>query len=114
MHRPRSPHRCQPAARERAAAGLSDSLLQLVGLAFEPPEASARSALQRRARGFVEANLADPELAPATAARALGVSLRTVHKLFAERGETFGRFVLQRRLQRCREALEGPVPCDTQ
>jgi AraC-like DNA-binding protein len=55
----------------------------------------------------VEGNLADPALSPASAAVALGISLRQLHLLFEPTGTTFGQYVLRQRLLKCRDAIAG-------
>ncbi|MGH7005023.1 MAG: helix-turn-helix domain-containing protein, partial [Alphaproteobacteria bacterium] len=61
-------------------------------------------------RAHLARNLADPTLSPRGAADALGISVRLVHRLFEEMGTSFGRWVLERRLDACRRALDGPAP----
>jgi AraC family transcriptional activator of tynA and feaB len=58
---------------------------------------------------FIEQSLRDPELSPATIAQSLRISTRHVHRVFAQRGETVTRYILKRRLERCRAALDDPL-----
>lgn len=55
---------------------------------------------------FMRQNLKDPALSPSRAAAHLGVSLRSVHHLLKPTGETFGAWVLERRLQACAQDLQ--------
>lgn len=60
------------------------------------------------ARRYVDRHLAEPNLAPAAAAAALGISVRQLHVLFEPTGTSFARYVQQRRLEACRTALASP------
>jgi AraC-like DNA-binding protein len=55
----------------------------------------------------IERNLADPDLTPTTAARALSISVRQLHLLFEPSGTSFAQHVLRRRLHACRTELES-------
>jgi AraC-like DNA-binding protein len=57
----------------------------------------------------IEQSLRDPDLSPATIAQSLRISPRHVHRVFAQRGETVTRYILRRRLERCREALDDSL-----
>src|SRR5262249_588122 len=50
-------------------------------------------------------NLHDPELSPQRAADHLRISVRTLHSRFKQIGQTFGHWVLEKRLEACHEAL---------
>lgn len=65
----------------------------------------SRTGRLQAARAFIENNLAWSDLSPATAAQALGISVRQLHLLFEPMGTTFSRYVLARRLERTRLAL---------
>lgn len=56
-------------------------------------------------RRYIAVHLSDPELSPQSAARALGVSVRTIHARMAQTGTSFASELRERRLQRCREEL---------
>lgn len=66
----------------------------------------ARAARLHEARDFVERNLHRSDLAPELSARALKISVRQLHLLFKPTGMSFSRYVLARRLERARFALE--------
>lgn len=58
-----------------------------------------------RVRRFIRWHLADPDLTPAVIARAHGISVRYLHRLFQEEGTTVGRWIRELRLQECRREL---------
>ncbi|MFD5567522.1 helix-turn-helix domain-containing protein [Streptomyces cadmiisoli] len=61
---------------------------------------------------WIESNLNRPDLTPALVAQGHGLSVRTLHRLFEESGETVAGFVRTRRLARARADLtagEEPV-----
>ncbi|MFG2514422.1 helix-turn-helix domain-containing protein [Streptomyces sp. NPDC048584] len=72
-----------------------------------PPE-SRRRALHTRIRDFIDRNLGDPSLSPATVAAAHGISVRHLHQLFAAEGEAPAAWIRHRRLERCRRDLADP------
>ncbi len=61
--------------------------------------------LRNRIRQFIEQNIADPDLSPATAAEHFGVSRRYIHKVLATGGLTFTACVLSKRLDQIRQEL---------
>ncbi|MFH8255667.1 AraC-like ligand-binding domain-containing protein [Streptomyces roseolus] len=61
--------------------------------------------LMTRIRAHINANLADPDMTPATVARAHHISVRYLHKLFEGEGVTVSRWIQRRRLEECRRAL---------
>jgi AraC-like DNA-binding protein len=68
---------------------------------------SLRSAQFAAVQRYVDLHLADPGLTPASAAAALGVSVRQLHRLFEPSGSSFARYVLRQRLLRCRDTIAG-------
>jgi acetamidase/formamidase/AraC-like DNA-binding protein len=75
----------------------------LVG-ATAPQTATLHRICQR-----IEAQLGDPDLALAAVAAREGVSMRYLQKLFEAAGSSFGDYVRQRRLERCRLDLMNPL-----
>jgi AraC-like DNA-binding protein len=67
------------------------------------------TALRLRLLDFIDQALCDPDLSPAVVARALKISSRHVHRLFAQQGGTVTQYILQRRLEKCRAALADPL-----
>jgi len=100
---------------DTAAAKIADQGLDLVALAFakefktngvtlSSPRAMALMVL----KGAIESRLHDPELKPAVAAAAAGISVRYANALLAQEGTCLERYIIGRRLERCRRALEDP------
>ncbi|MDX3928502.1 MAG: helix-turn-helix domain-containing protein [Shinella sp.] len=68
-----------------------------------------RNALVLRATQLLEAQLCDPDLSPADAARHLGISVRYLQKLFEEVGENVNQYIRRRRLERSYQELMDPL-----
>ena len=89
--------------------------LDLVALAFETESgtpsqlSSTRTTTLLRLKSIIEARLHDPELKPAVVAAAAGISVRYANSLLAHEGTSLERFIVLRRLQHCRQALEDPA-----
>ena len=74
-----------------------------------PPVIGAHDELLMRVKAYIEANLADPELSVEQIAQACSISLRVLHRHFAEDpAGSASRYLWQRRLIRCAEALRDP------
>lgn len=89
--------------------------LDLLGLAIArtTESSSARISTTKalvlgRLRSAVEARLADPDLDAQTVADAVGISVRYANDLLSAQDTSLNRFILSRRLARCRYALEDP------
>lgn len=87
---------------------LSSSIVELVAMSLGATQAaqemvrgSARQALCSSLVTYIRTNVADPELAPAKVAAHFGISVRYLHKVLEEGGRSFGRLVLEQRLERC-------------
>lgn len=79
--------------------------------------ASPEPAGQKRVRfesiaSYIDAHLHDPDLSPSRIAAANFVSLRYLHAIFAESGETVGSWMRTRRLDRCARDLRDPRRAD--
>jgi AraC family transcriptional regulator, positive regulator of tynA and feaB len=102
-----------------AVAAAREATLNLVAAATLPeagPFAQFPSGEVLRATigQWVERNIARPDLTPATIAQAHSVSVRTVHRVFEQSGETLGALIRRRRLARARlELVEGINPITT-
>jgi AraC-like DNA-binding protein len=99
-----------------AGARLVQQALDLVALAFETESKSGPAALSSsrtttllRLKAIIEARLYDPALKPALAAAATGISVRYANALLAEEATSLERFIVERRLHHCRQALEDPA-----
>ncbi|MFB6809982.1 helix-turn-helix domain-containing protein [Streptomyces sp. NPDC056387] len=95
-------------------AAAQSTLIELVKAVakgrFDDVEPRLAPALTQAAKDLADRHLADPELSPAMLARALNVSVRTLHRAFAAAGEQIGTYIRQRRLHEARLALAAPSP----
>jgi len=74
-----------------------------------PPVIGHRDELLMRVKAYIEANLADPEFSVERIAHACNISVRGLHRLFAEDATgSVSRYLWWRRLIRCAEALRDP------
>jgi AraC-like DNA-binding protein len=92
---------------------LAGCLAELIALASGGARMSPRL-LDRRLvfQALLDAaqrDLDDPCLTPGAVAEQVGVSVRHLQQLFAENGTTFGRWLLRRRLELCRQDLLDPA-----
>jgi AraC-like DNA-binding protein len=99
---------------------LSRALMDLLSVALAErldrvtalSRSTRRRALLVSVQGFIDRRLADPRLSPAHIAAAHHISLRLLHKLFAEQGTSVGTWIRERRLERCRRDLLDPALSD--
>ena len=68
----------------------------------------ARTAMLERIKQYIDVNIRHPQLSPALVARHHQISERYQRMLFASTGTTISRFILDKRLELCREMLENP------
>ncbi|MEU3602805.1 helix-turn-helix domain-containing protein [Streptomyces sp. NPDC006798] len=92
----------------RTVVDLTTSYLARAAAVELPPDALP-NALLFRIRGFIERNLADPDLTPSSIAEAHHISLRTLHRLFRTTGVTVAAQIREARLERARLALADPA-----
>jgi AraC family transcriptional activator of tynA and feaB len=100
-----------PSLQESEAGLLTENLCNLLALASarDLPVDALRPELQLEALlAFCRQNLGDPALSPHTVATRFGISVRTLHLRFERLGETFGRWLLDNRLDACGKALRDP------
>lgn len=97
---------------EPMGAHLTNRIIDLIAIGLEAGdgdlpvgESASRSALYQRALAFVDNHLSDPGLNPARVAAGIGISVRYLHRIFAEGDRSVGRAVMERRLVRSYEAL---------
>jgi AraC-like DNA-binding protein len=74
--------------------------------------AARRTELYARACRLIALSLDDPQLAPGAVAHRLGVSLRLLQKVFAERGETVMTRLWSERISRAARLLSSPEAAD--
>jgi AraC family transcriptional regulator, positive regulator of tynA and feaB len=101
-----------PELDDAAGAAAADAALELLRGAVEPTvptaRAAKRQALRTDVRRYVRARLQDPTLCPESIAREHAISVRALHALFEDSGESVAGLVRRERLQRCLEDLERP------
>lgn len=85
---------------------LVNALLPAAGV--EMPVTSRQAAMLHQLKLHARAKLGDPDLSPAGVAAAHYVSTRQLHRLFAREQTTFGSWVREERLRRCRRDLADP------
>jgi len=100
----------------RIVKPVSENLVRLVAMAAgiapelrESGRLAVREAALQRLLRHVETHFAEPDLSPARAATALGMSVRKLHMLFAPTGTSFGDFLLRCRLDEARRLLSSPA-----
>jgi AraC-like DNA-binding protein len=85
---------------------LVNALLLAAGL--DVPEASRKAVLLHQLKLHAGTRLGEPTLSPACVAAAHYLSTRQLHRLFEREGMTFGAWVREQRLRRCRRDLADP------
>ncbi len=93
---------------------VSEQALDLIALALSsangtPALSSPRANALFRLKMTIEARLSDPNLKPASAAAAAGIGVRYANGLLAEENSSLERYIVHRRLERCRSALGDPL-----
>lgn len=87
----------------------TDTLARLIslacGVAAEDQPEAVRIGRLVATRRHIAQHLANPDLSPASAAAAVGISVRAPHLAFEPTGKSFARYVSRRRLEACRDAL---------
>ncbi len=98
---------------QQAPDELSENLVNMIAMAFTSSlmleqvgdHGVVRDALKRRVRQYIDSNLCNPELSNHHIARAQGISIRYLHKLFQHETETLHTLILNKRLQKSRQML---------
>jgi AraC family transcriptional activator of tynA and feaB len=102
----------QPELDAAAGAAAATAALELLRAAVEPnlpaSRAASRSAMRAEIGRYVRTHLQDPQLGPATIARAYAMSVRTLHSLFEDGEMSVAGLVRTERLTRCMEDLQQP------
>lgn len=100
----------QPSLEPAAAAAAANAALELLRATVEPcvptSREAAREAMRAEIRRYVRTRLQDPELGPASIARAYSMSVRALHALFEDVDESVAGLVRSERLGRCLEDLQ--------
>ena len=99
-----------------AASKLAEQALDLIALTFSMATqsagfslSSAKTVALMRLKSVIDARLSDPELSPELAATEAGLSVRYANALLAGEGTSIQRYIVARRLDRCRRSLEDPA-----
>ncbi|MGW0520386.1 helix-turn-helix domain-containing protein [Crossiella sp. NPDC003009] len=104
-----------PGDRAEEAARLAGITLDLLAalchreLGTERPATTTPAALLGQVRAFAQRHLADPGLDPATIAAAHHISVRYLHRLFQQQGQTVAGWIRDQRLEHCRRDLGNPL-----
>lgn len=100
---------CDPRDLSRLGAMALDlagaCLAQHLGAYDDLPAETRQQALLARVNAFIDHNLGDPDLGPADIAAHHHISLRSLHTLFRQQGETVAASIRRRRLERCHADL---------
>ncbi|MEV4040794.1 helix-turn-helix domain-containing protein [Streptomyces umbrinus] len=87
---------------------LATALADALDAGSEVPPHTRRRALMAQIRAFIRDHLGDPALTPDAVAAAHHISLRYLHKLFQQEGDTVAGWIRERRLEQCRRDLADP------
>jgi AraC-like DNA-binding protein len=102
----------EPALEPAAGVAAANAALELLRAAVEPcvptGRAATREAMRAEIRRYVKTHLQDPELGPASIARAYAISVRALHALFEDVDASVAGLVRSERLSRCLEDLQRP------
>jgi AraC family transcriptional regulator, positive regulator of tynA and feaB len=93
------------AARDAVADAALDIARAVVGSRDDPQPRQQTASRLMAVRLYIDANLSNPSLSPATIAKANAISLRTLHRLFESTDDSVGAVIRERRLGRCRADL---------
>lgn len=101
------------------AYGYATQIVELVSIAVEADtqpdgETSGRTAIFRRCAAYMRSQIADPGLDPARIAAAMGISVRYLHKIFHEEGESVCDHLRDARLDAARKELSEPRKANVQ
>ncbi|MEU1301488.1 helix-turn-helix domain-containing protein [Streptomyces shenzhenensis] len=98
-----------PAGLRAARNSLIELVKGVLMQAFDDCEPRLAPAVAQAARDIVDSRLTDPDLTPAALARELNVSVRTLHRAFAQTEESVSAYIRRRRLEQARLELAAPV-----
>ncbi|MGQ9369184.1 acetamidase/formamidase family protein [Azospirillum sp. ST 5-10] len=93
---------------ETAVTELAVSALLSEARAPDGAMTQVQAAHFRRVAAAIDSRLSEPELALCDVARAVGMSVRYLQRLFERRQESFSSYVRRRRLDRCKGELQDP------
>ena len=93
------------AARDAVAHAALDIARAVLATRDDPQPRPQTPARLMAVRLYIDANLRDPRLSPATIAKANALSLRTLHRLFEPTDDSVSAVIRERRLSRCHSDL---------
>lgn len=99
---------------EGSQVSLSDVLLKTLSVAYgvihktKVAESSSQGVRRIQVRQFIENHLNRSDLTPALVANKLSMSVRYLHILFENEGETVNQFIRRRRLEEAKNQLADP------
>ncbi|MFB8396256.1 helix-turn-helix domain-containing protein [Streptomyces yangpuensis] len=97
--------------RPGAGAWIAVSLVEALAALAVLPQSTPAGGLVGAICAHIDDRLADPDLTPASIAAAHHISVRNLHRIFAQEGTTVGRWIRRRRLEEARRELirRGPA-----
>ena len=102
----------EPSLEGAAGVAAANAALELLRAAVEPcvptGRDATREAMRAEIRRYVKTHLQDPDLGPASIARAYAMSVRALHALFEDVDASVAGLVRSERLARCLEDLQRP------
>jgi AraC-like DNA-binding protein len=100
-----------PSDDHRLATVACDIVAALLGQYLDTPVSpeARHHALLFRIHTFIQQNLGDPDLTPATIASAHHLSVRSLHRLFHDGGESVAAFIRRHRLEQACRDLANPA-----
>jgi AraC-like DNA-binding protein len=84
------------------------SLSYAVGFDLEPDVSAVLRGRHAEVVRYIEDNLRDPQLAPASIAQGLRISPRYLRTIFASTGEKVSSYIIRRRLEECAKQIRDP------
>jgi len=103
---------------EAASYQLGAQIVDLLAVALEADgrlslyEASSRNGVYRRCLGFIRGNIINGDLGPDLIASAVGVSVRSLHRIFAENGASVTERIREERLAASLRHLQNPASAE--
>ncbi|MFF4173319.1 helix-turn-helix domain-containing protein [Streptomyces sp. NPDC001744] len=105
--------RCTPGDLARLGTTLLDLAVTLLAHHVDReravPGESRQEVLFLRITSFIDGHLGSPDLTPPAVAGVHGISVRYLHRVFQQRGETVAAYIRRRRLEQCRRDLADPA-----
>lgn len=91
---------------------IAATLAQHLDIEAALPVEVRQSTLRAQITAFIERHLADGNLTPQAVAAAHHISVRSLHRLFADEETTVAAMIRTRRMERCRRDLANPLLAD--